>query len=191
MRRLLCISGKRFSGKDTFARLLVAGARARGVELATYAFADESKRMFAARRPDVELARLMNDRDYKEAVRPELTKFTIESIAADPLVFARAVARRIDADARPPLVTDLRLRLELDWLRPRFEVVVARLVRPDALRAASGWSFDAAKDGHRTETELDDASLWTEQIDNDGDEARLRERADAIVTRYVAPRSDR
>jgi phosphomevalonate kinase len=188
MRRLLCISGKRFSGKDTFARLLVDAARAGGIELATYAFADESKRMFAAQRPEVELARLTSDRAYKEQWRPQLTQFTVDAIAADPLVFVREVARRIDGDARPPLITDLRLRLELDWLRPRFELLVARLERPDDLRAVSGWAFDAAKDRHQTETDLDGEPF--EIVRNDGSEVELAAKARAICERFVAPRSD-
>jgi phosphomevalonate kinase len=191
MRRILCLSGKRFSGKDTLARLLCEEAARRGSELAPWAFADQSKRMFAARHPEVELAKLSSDRAYKEKWRPELTRFTVEAIGADPLVFVREVARQLEADPRPPLITDLRLKLELDWLRPRFDLLLVRLERPDALRAASGWSFDAAKDRHPTETELDDRALFDEVVVNDGTEAQLAERAAAILERFFAPRSGR
>jgi phosphomevalonate kinase len=191
VRRALCISGKRFSGKDTFARLLAEAARARGVELGVWAFAAESKKLFARSHPEVELARLVGDRDYKETWRPQLTRFTVESIAADPLVFVREVARHIERDPRPPVITDLRLRLELDWLQPRFDVTVIRMQRPDALRAASGWRFDAAKDGHHTETELDEPALWTALVSNDGTEAALAQKAEAILEQFLSPRSGR
>lgn len=184
--QVVCLSGKRFSGKDTLARLMVEAARRRGIELATYAFAAESKRMFAAARPEIELARLLDDRAYKETWRPQLTQFTVDALARDPLVFVREVMRRIEeAGDRPALITDLRLRLELDHLRGRGHgrgtPHVVRLLRSDARRAASGWSFDAAKDTHHTETELDDPSLWTATIDNNGSEADLAAHADALI----------
>ncbi|HEU0033446.1 MAG TPA: hypothetical protein VFQ53_22595 [Kofleriaceae bacterium] len=185
MRRVLCISGKRFSGKDTLAGLLVDHARSAGIALATYAFAAESKRLFAESRDDVDLARLLSDRDYKERWRPALTQFTVDSIAADPLVFCRAVADRIAASAGPALITDLRLRLELDHLRTRFAPYVVRVVRPDPARAAAGWVFDEAKDRHHTETELDERALWDEVVDNSGSLAELSAQAASIVSRLV------
>lgn len=189
MKKLLAISGKRFSGKDTFAAMLVAEAKARGATLETYAFAGESKRLFvaqeAARGIAVDLARLTSDRAYKEEWRPQLTKFTVDSIAADPLVFCRAVAARIEASPSPALITDLRLTLELQHLRPRFALRVLRLVRTDTHRAQSGWTFKAAVDDHHTETELDDSTLWDEAIANDGAEADLRARAAAVISEFL------
>jgi phosphomevalonate kinase len=185
MRRLLAISGKRFSGKDTLAALLAAAASRRGVELVPYAFAAESKRMFAARDASIDLSRLTSDRDYKETLRPQLTRFTEESLAADPLVFVREVARRIEADPRPALITDLRLRLELDWLRPRFDLTVARIQRADVEREKSGWRFDPRKDAHRTETELDEPSLWDVIVENQGSQAELAEKAETLLSRLV------
>jgi phosphomevalonate kinase len=176
--RVLCISGKRFAGKDTLARLMVEAAQRRGIALATYAFAAECKRMFAARHPEVDLARLLDDRDYKEAWRPQLTQFTVESLAEDPLVFVREVMKRIDG---PSLITDLRLRLELDHLKP----YVLRITRSDANRTAAGWRYDAAKDTHHTETELDDPALWDEQVPNDGSIGELEGRATELVGRLL------
>jgi phosphomevalonate kinase len=181
---LVCISGKRFSGKDTLAAFLLEAAQRRGIALASHAFAAESKRMFAASRPGVDLARLLGDRAYKEQLRPELTKFTVDALAADPLVFCREVVRRIDERGTHALITDLRLRLELDHLRPRAPHVI-RVQRPDVLRAAAGWSYDAAKDTHHTETELDDPELWSEVVDNAGTLDALAARADALVTKLL------
>ena len=189
MRRLLCLSGKRGSGKDTFAALLVEQARQHGVTLELFAFAGESKRLFAqqqqARGVDVELHRLLHDRAYKEALRPQLTQFTVDAIDDDPLVFCRAVADRIEASPHPALVTDLRLRLEVEHLRERFDVHVVRIRRSDDARAASGWRFDPAKDEHHTETELDDEALWNEVVDNDGTLAELEDKANDVVNRHV------
>ena len=189
MKALLAISGKRFSGKDTFAALLVQKAQAKGVELGTYAFAGESKRLFAdaqkAKGVDVDLERLTSDREYKERWRPQLTEFTVASIQADPLVFCRAVADRIAQSPRPSLITDLRLKLELDHLRGRFDLRVLRLVRSDEKRSASGWAFDAAKDSHHTETELDDPALWTERIENEGSTDALAKKAGSVIERYL------
>jgi phosphomevalonate kinase len=184
-RLVLCISGKRFAGKDTFARQLIGAAKDRGITLQTYAFAGESKRMFAAARPEVDLARLLDDRDYKEQWRPQLTQFTVDALAADPLVFVREVMRRIHVADGFPLITDLRLRLELDHLRKVSQPYVMRVTRSDANRMASGWTYDTAKDTHHTETELDDPALWNEQIVNDGSELALGRLADDVVKRLL------
>lgn len=171
--RVLAISGKRFAGKDTLAGVVVAEAvRRGGAAPATYAFAGESKRMFVAQQAErgvaVDLARLQGDRAYKEAWRPRLTEFTVAMLRADPLVFCQAVADRIAAAERPAVVSDLRLRLEVAHLRSRFAVRVVRVTRPDRLRATSGWVYTRGVDDHPTETELDEASLWDEEVINDG-----------------------
>ncbi len=183
MRPLVCLSGKRFAGKDTFAALLTEEARRHGVEIELFAFAGESKRLFAAAMAaagePVDLARLLGDRAYKESYRPRLTRFTVDAIAADPLVFCRAVVARIEAADHPCLITDLRLLLEIEHLRQHFDLRVLRLVRPDPLRAESGWVYNPSVDHHPTETELDDPALWTECIHNDGTLADLEAKAAA------------
>jgi len=188
--RLLAISGKRFSGKDTFAAMLVEHARKRGVVLPTYAFAAESKRLFvaqeAARGVEVDLQRLMVERAYKEEWRPKLTAFTVESIAKDPQVFCRAVADRIAAAKVPALITDLRLKLEIEHLKPRFELWIARVLRPDPLRTSSGWRYDAPADTHHTETELDDEKLWTHVVRNDGSLEELDRKAADLLNAYLS-----
>lgn len=184
-KRLLAITGKRFTGKDTLGALLVERAAAHGVKLETYAFAAECKRMFvlqeAVRGVVVDLDRLQRDRQYKELWRPQLTAFTMESLAEDPLAFCRSVANRIEASSSPSLVTDVRLRLEIEHLRPRFDLHLVRIARSDASRATSGWTYLPAVDDHETETQLDDASLWDEVITNDGPLAELGAKAETLI----------
>lgn len=187
MRRVLALSGRRFAGKDTLAGVLVARARERGVPLVTYAFAAESKRLLVdemrAQGVEVELERLLHDRGYKELWRPRLTACTVAALGRDPLVFCRAVAGRIAGSRQAAVITDLRLRGELEHLRSRFDLRVLRVQRPDPLRAAAGWRATAGVDDHATETELDDPALWDEVFANDGDLAALdgavRSRLDA------------
>jgi len=176
-RRVVAISGKRFSGKDTFASMIVAKSSGKVV---TYAFAAESKRMFVAEHAGIDLARLTSDRAYKEQNRPALTAFTVAALAADPLVFCKSVADRIEASHDGALVTDMRLRIEVEHFRSRFDLHVVRLARSDAGRAASGWVHSDAVDGHHTETELDDPSWWDEVVSNDGTLEELEVKAAAI-----------
>lgn len=179
MRRVVAISGKRFAGKDTLAGEVVARARARGVTVGVHAFAAESKRMFvawqAARGVTVALARLLGERAYKEAWRPQLTGFTVAALREDPLVFCRAVADRIAAADEVAIVSDLRLRREVAHLRSRFALRVVRVTRSNASREASGWRWTAGVDDHPTETELDEPGLWDEEIVNDGTLVELGE----------------
>ncbi len=186
-KRLLAISGKRFSGKDTLAALLVGRAALRNVTLETGAFAAESKRMFveeqAAHGTSVDLERLQRDREYKELWRPQLTAFTMLQLAQDPLVFCRRVADRIELSQNPSLITDVRLRLEVEHLRQRFDLQLVRIARSDDARAASGWTYNAAVDGHETETQLDDVGLWDEVVENDGSLEDLAGHAEDIIAR--------
>ncbi len=199
MRRVLALSGRRFAGKDTLAGVLVALARERGVGLTTHAFAAESKRLLVAEMRaqgvEVELERLLHDRGYKEQWRPRLTACTMAALRRDPLVFCRAVADRIAGADGAAVITDLRLRGEVEHLRARFELYVLRVTRPDPLRAAAGWRATPGVDDHPTETALDDPSLWDGVVANDGDLELLRVRAQARLTAWLAaagaPRSDR
>jgi phosphomevalonate kinase len=189
LKRVLALTGKRFSGKDTLAAMLIDAAKARGIDLRSHAFAAESKRLFvderAADGEEISLDRLLTDRSYKEEQRPRLTAFTVESIARDPLVFCRSVADRSEAVPHPSLITDVRLRLEVDHLRSRFDLHLVRMARSDASRAASGWSYAASADEHPTETELDDASLWDEIVTNDGSLDELARKANDLMARWL------
>lgn len=188
-RPLLALSGKRFSGKDTLAALLQERAAGRGIALHTFAFAAESKRLFALRARErgeaVDFERLLHDRAYKEQMRPELTRFTMESLSADPLVFCRSVAARVEEAEGLCVITDVRLRVEVAALRERFDLRLVRVLRSDAERARSGWAYSAEKDEHSTETELDDASLWDEALENNGSLDALSERAASILMAYA------
>lgn len=189
MKKVLALSGKRFAGKDTVAALIVELARERGVAVATYAFAGESKRLFVqqqrARGVEVDLARLVGDRAYKEVWRPKLTEFTVASLRADPLIFCRAVADRIAGSEPCAVITDLRLRLEVEHLRSRFGLHSVRITRPDPLRASSGWRYSPEADSHPTETELDEPALWDEELVNDGTIEQLRSRVALRFSRWL------
>jgi phosphomevalonate kinase len=115
-----------------------------------------------------------------------LTAFTVASLAVDPLVFCRSVADRIEAEHEPSLVVDVRLRLEVEHLRGRFDLHLVRIVRSDEARARSGWKQTAGVDDHHTETELDDPALWDEVVDNDGTLEDLNAKARALATRRFA-----
>lgn len=190
VRRVLALSGRRFAGKDTLAGVLVALARERGAALTTYAFAAESKRLLVAEMRaqgvDVELERLLHDRGYKEQWRPQLTACTVAALERDPLIFCRAVAERIASSAEAAVITDLRLRGEVEYLRSRFTLHVLRVQRPDPLRAAAGWRETVGVDDHPTETSLDDPALWDEVVANDSDLVALRGRAQARLDTWLA-----
>lgn len=182
---VMAVSGKRFSGKDTLADAIEARALSLGVPLVRAGFATECKRAFveaeAAAGRALELDRLLGDRAYKEAHRAALTAFTERALAADPLVFVHRVLARIGAG--PGLVTDLRLRAELDALRARSELLAVRVERPRAHREASGFVYAPATDEHFTETQLDDERGWSARLVNDGSLDAWRAQGGALAER--------
>jgi phosphomevalonate kinase len=125
-RRVLCISGKRFCGKDTFAELLVHEAAQVGRTVSLHSFAGHSKRQFVEEElkhgRHIDLAKLSSDRTYKELHRPALTAFTMRNLKADSLCFVRQVAKAISNEpaATIPLITDLRLKIELPYFHSTF-----------------------------------------------------------------------
>jgi phosphomevalonate kinase len=169
MMKLIAISGKRCTGKDTFTDALVSHAKQLGRSLPQGAFAAECKAAFVTQQQTlgnhVDLNRLLSERAYKEQIRPLLTAFTEQELAKDPLVFVKQVLARF-ARHGIGVVSDLRLRCELDYLRAHTALFTIRLERPDHLRTQSGWTYTIGTDDHRTETELDCEKDWNLVIQN-------------------------
>ena len=183
---IIALSGKRFAGKDTFADALIARLHALGVSLPKGAFATECKRAFAedehTQGREVDVNRLLNERAYKEQLRPTLTAFTERSLAQDSLVFVRGVLARF-APFGCGLISDLRLQLELDFLRQHTQLLSVRLERSDQHREESGWRFTPGTDDHRTETELDHEKSWGLVLSNDGSLDEWKAQAEELAAR--------
>jgi phosphomevalonate kinase len=183
---LIALSGKRFTGKDTFADALIARARMLGITLPKGAFATECKLAFVederAQGREIDAARLIGERAYKEQLRPALTAFTERSLAKDPLVFVRRVLTHFEPFGCG-LISDLRLQLELDFLRQSTDLFAVRLERTAQHRAESGWSFTPATDHHRTEIELDHEKSWELVLSNDGSLEHWKLQAEALAAR--------
>ena len=196
MRTVVALCGKRCVGKDTLAAALEVVTREADRPLVRLAFADEAKRAFArhhnatvvsASDPDslVDGERLITDRAYKERWRAHLSAYVTHAIKEDPGVFCRQLIASLDraAPAAVLLVTDLRLLSDLAQLRQRFRVHVVRVERSDQLRQQSGWRYTHGVDDHPTETELDEVSLWSEVVRNEGTVAALNAQARALLVR--------
>lgn len=167
--RVWAISGKRFSGKDTLAALLVRKLNERNLVARRFALADACKEGFVAEQKtlgiEIDLPRLMTERSYKELWRNKLTEYTEKVLSQDPTLFVKAVveqARIVDI----AILSDLRLMAELNYLQENTECKLIRINRSDDSRRQSGWCFDRDKDLHRTECELDLFRAWDCKIDN-------------------------
>jgi phosphomevalonate kinase len=184
--RIIALSGKRFTGKDTFADALLAEAASLGVTIPKGAFATECKRAFIeaerSQGRELDLERLLGERAYKEQHRPALTAFTERSLAQDPLVFVRRVLTCFEPFGCG-LISDLRLRVELDFLRQHTDLLAVRLERAAPHRAESGWRFTPGTDDHWTETELDAEQGWGLVLHNDGSREAWMGQAEALARR--------
>jgi phosphomevalonate kinase len=183
---IIALSGKRFAGKDTFADALLARLSALGMSLPKGAFATECKLAFVAyertQGREVDVERLLGERTYKEQLRPALTDFTERSLRRDPLFFVRGAMARFEPFGCG-LISDLRLQLELDFLRQHTNLLSVRLERTAQHRAESGWRFTLGTDDHRTETELDNEKNWGLVLSNNGSLHKWRGQAEDLAAR--------
>lgn len=101
----------------------------------------------------------------------------------DPELWLERFAARLKEDApERPVVDDLRLAIEVDYLE-RLGFTLVRITRPPD-RIARQAAYDA-RQGHETETELDRVA-FAHAIDNTGSIADLCARVDALL---VGPQS--
>ena len=112
---LILISGKRCSGKDYFTNKFLSKIKSDGHEGMRVAFADGCKEGYALA-SGADAQRLMQDRDYKELHRDEMTKWYHETADKNPALFREIVKNKIiHAKTEKPektlfiLASDLRL----------------------------------------------------------------------------------
>jgi phosphomevalonate kinase len=174
---VILISGKRCAGKDTFAQVLkkyLEEKQNKFVHLTH--FADECKRLFASQ-SGTDYQRLLNDREYKEQHRAELTNFYTKSKTDNVLMFCEGITGQLKAmdphKQNVVIVSDLRHQFEVAYFK-KFnqdhpdmikQLVLVRIEANNSVKELRGWKLSAI-DSDTTEIDLDQFTGWDLKCDN-------------------------
>lgn len=151
---VIAICGKRFVGKDTFVDFLVPQLEAEGFKVERRSLASVFKASFA-RDKHLDYERLLSDRNYKEQHRSKMISAFDHWYAARPSFCCEEVLGGLTNLADILIITDVRLRADLEFLAQNTNLIKIKLAAPDAVRIKFGWKFDDKIDHHWTETDLE------------------------------------
>lgn len=142
---------------------------AKGLHVVRAALGSINKRCYAAEH-DVDLARLENDRAFKETHRMKMVQYHTERNKHDPQwCLSEVLKAATDVSADVLVLSDLRTRADLAFFEAHDEarnLVSVRITASDEARMERGWVPDMAKDQLHTEIELDGLQGWTACVDN-------------------------
>ncbi|KAK4304679.1 hypothetical protein Pmani_023385 [Petrolisthes manimaculis] len=113
--------------------------------------------------------------------RYEMVSFGEMKRKKDPGYFIRAAIKMFNAVDYPIwIVTDMRLKSDLDWFEEHYPNVLytVRIESTEKVRKSRGYIFTNGVDDHESECNLDDYTDWIVVIHNNG--ANLRKELDAL-----------
>ena len=159
------MSGKRYAGKDTVANFMKRSFESRGRRCKLLSIADSCKIDFA-KLNGLDADKMINDREYKELHRNDLTDYYRSVIETDRLAYEKIIVNRInrlDIDEHDYVVVrDVRLLSGLNCLLDGLDdhlVTRVRIECSDEDREKRGWK-KTDYDYSFAETGLDLYDKW-------------------------------
>lgn len=172
--KIILLSGKRYTGKDTVANIIKEVCPDKKIEC--IAMANQCKILFA-RKEKLDADRLINDRAYKEQYRDKLTAFCLSTLEMDRYVFDRFVVDKIkslNADTDVAIITDMRTKWNLQYFMVHLDnCITVRINVPNEIRKSRGW-VESEYDSNFVEVDLDTYDKWNYVIHNDKDFDNLK-----------------
>ncbi|KAH7730759.1 phosphomevalonate kinase [Aphelenchoides avenae] len=166
---VVCLSGKRKSGKDHVARILVDDLRACNIQAASVGISDPLKEEYAALHAGLDSEELKTDSAYKEKVRKEMVEFGERIRLRDPGYFCKKSIDRAPAGTQVIVVRDCRRPSDLDFFRRTFSnPLLVRVRCSDGVRKLRGYEFTPGIDDADTECALDEFLEWNAEVINEG-----------------------
>lgn len=168
---IIAVSGKRMSGKDTAIGFILKYFRFKNCCVLNYStplkqkFSEEYK---------VDYDKLINDRDYKEIYRNEMTKFLFQfSDRYFPDLLYAKLDQIIDLKNRGLLnldvviIGDVRQELDANILNNKYKAKHIKISTTPYIKAQRGWK-PSSYDSTPVETSLDNWYRYNKMILNDG-----------------------
>ncbi|XP_057369161.1 phosphomevalonate kinase-like [Daphnia carinata] len=178
-KRIICLSGKRKSGKDYIAEHLHA-ALAKSVIIRISAPIKEHW----SKLKGLDMDQLMSDSAYKEKYRIEMISWGEEKRAQDPSFFCRSAIQMFNGNDFPIwIVSDLRRETDLTFFRNQYSehVTCVRISASTEARVKRGFVYSAVVDDSESENGLDHIQDWDLYIENDGDPLLLKLQLERLI----------
>jgi len=176
---VICLSGKRKSGKDYLADRMVKELRALDVSVEIGRLSEPLKREYA-RIHQLDLDELLSASAYKELHRAKMVEWSEPIRHQDPGQFCRLVMEQcastvcIVSDCRRP--TDL-----LYFARHYSRMISVRVECCERVRESRGFVFTVGIDDADTECALDAHDSWDFVVRNDGDATTLTDELSRVL----------
>ena len=166
---IVAISGKRCSGKTTFAEETKDLFVKRNTNVIILSIANKLKERFC-KDNNYNYNKMMTNRDYKNKHRVELNEYSkkCKDMAGDDCWISYLVDQiNQDDEHHIFIIDDLRMQCEYQFLKNAFDnIVFIRIEVPDSVRTERGWVLSCI-DSHITEIDLDNypPDKWDNHID--------------------------
>uniref|UniRef100_A0A0L8FPA3 Phosphomevalonate kinase n=2 Tax=Octopus bimaculoides TaxID=37653 RepID=A0A0L8FPA3_OCTBM len=180
---IFILSGKRKSGKDYVASLMVqklTAMRCGIMRLSSpikFQYAKENKLLYE---------KLNDSSEYKEKYRTEMIKFGEEKRNIDPGYFCKlATSEEYGIECKKPIwiISDARRQTDLDYFLQKYtdRVQTVRITATEDIRKERGYIFTKGVDDAASECSLDVVEHWDFIIDNCGDSNQLNSQIDKMI----------
>nr|CAH0106086.1 unnamed protein product [Daphnia galeata] len=178
-KKIVCLSGKRKSGKDYVAELLhvsIPNSVIIRISAPIKKYWSESK--------GLDMDKLMSDGAYKEKYRTEMIIWGEEKRAQDSGFFCRAAIEMFNGKDFPIwIVSDLRRETDLKFFRDKYSncLTCVRISASTEARVKRGFVFSAGVDDTESENGLDHIQDWDFCFQNDGDPLLFQANLDHLI----------
>lgn len=170
--KFILISGKRYAGKDEFAKLLKS-LHPETCLIRSLGFYPKQMYSYIM---NLDLERLMYDREYKEKHREGIIYLAMRKREENQNYWVNCLLKSCQKyQNKIILVPDFRFKNEREFLfRNNNEVKTIRLVCNEQIRSQRGWKYDEKIDNTLSETELKDKDpSWNYIIHNNTNSLEL------------------
>lgn len=178
--KLILISGRRYSGKDTLANILRDILKSRGYEAEIASTSVMLKTKFCQEK-GLNLDKFLNDRSYKELYRDEFSSYVLQT------------PQRVNLDAFLNslnhknkdfiIISDIRSKYDLEKLRDMFKTLAIWVESNNRERSKRGW-IKSKYDDSEFENQLD-PKLFDYIIENNNSVLDLEINAITIISDYI------
>nr|UJH41138.1 phosphomevalonate kinase [Pardosa pseudoannulata] len=172
---IIILSGKRKSGKDFIANLLLE--RFLPEEAVIVRLSGPLKERYALEN-DLDYKRLLDTSEYKEVYRQKMIKWGEEIRNHDPGYFCRhAIAQSNASYKKIWVVSDARRKTDIEFFLSNFPNIThtVRINASDDVRKNRGWIYTKGVDDVESECGLDDYANWSFQLTNNNTKELLEQ----------------